>query len=138
MTSGPDAFPELLAAAKHGDPRALDGLFERCLPGLRAFVRLRAGAQVRAHESCSDLVQTVCREVLVDLAGFRADSEAAFRQWLCSIALHKIWNRQKHWSAEKRDVAREVAPGSESTVHEQTLLSAYATVTTPSRSALAR
>jgi RNA polymerase sigma factor (sigma-70 family) len=131
----PRAFPQLLALAKSGDRPALEEVFERCLPGLRAFVRLQMGPQVRAKESCSDLAQTVCREVLADLAGCRADGEAEFRQWLCSLALHKIWNRRRHWAAARRDAARDAeAPDAD----PDGLLATYSQVATPSRHAAAR
>ena len=39
-------------------------LLEEHLPRLRAFIRLRTNQAIRARESCSDLVQSVCREVL--------------------------------------------------------------------------
>ena len=73
-----------------GDRRAVQQLLERHLPSLRAYVRLRAGAVIPRHESGSDLVQSVCRDVLENLDRFRYPGEAAFRAWLYATALRKI------------------------------------------------
>ena len=75
-----DPTRELTAAAGRGDARAVEALIERYLPELRAFVRLRAGELIRAHESRSDVVQSACREVLQHIERFRFTGEGAFRQ----------------------------------------------------------
>jgi RNA polymerase sigma factor (sigma-70 family) len=109
----------------------LDRLLEEHLPRLRAFVRLRTNQAIRARESCSDLVQSVCREVLQEQARFEFQGEAAFRNWLYTAALRKIVSRDRHWHAQRRDVGREQSPASDSGVGRD-ILDAYATVTTPS------
>jgi len=63
-----DELESLVHSASRGDGIAIDELLHRYLPGLRAFVRLRASPAVRAKESASDIAQSVCREVLEDLA----------------------------------------------------------------------
>ncbi|NUP97415.1 MAG: sigma-70 family RNA polymerase sigma factor [Planctomycetaceae bacterium] len=93
--------------ASRGDVRAAEELLERHLPDLRRYVRRRVSPALLAHESTSDLVQSVCREVLQDLAHFRPQDEASFRAWLCQSALRKILDRQRFHAAEKRDRARE-------------------------------
>ena len=85
----------------------VDELLERHLPGLRAFVRLKAGALVRFRESESDIVQSTCREVLERLDEFRHGGEAGFRHWLYTTALRKILDKHEHYTAQKRDVRRE-------------------------------
>jgi RNA polymerase sigma-70 factor, ECF subfamily len=104
----PDAG-ELAQAAAGGDPEAVEKLLHMHLPALQAFVRLRAGGMLRAHESSSDLVQSVCREVLSNIADFRYPGEGAFKAWLYTTALRKISNRVEYYRAEKRDARREVA-----------------------------
>ena len=96
-----------LAEAAAGDAKAVERLLELHLPVLRAFIRLRAGHEVRKHESSSDLVQSVCREVLQNIERFKHPSPAAFKQWLYTTALRKISNRADYWRAEKREAARE-------------------------------
>src|SRR5436190_7053528 len=72
-----------------GDRAAVQQLLVRNLPNLEAYVRLHAGAALRARESVSDLVQSVCVEVLLDLSRFEFRGEPQFRHWLCQQALHK-------------------------------------------------
>ncbi|HEX5011680.1 MAG TPA: sigma-70 family RNA polymerase sigma factor [Planctomycetota bacterium] len=110
--SGEPASPAddaaLVVAAAGGDTAAVQQLLQRHLPGLRAYVRLRAGATLRKHESSSDLVQSVCRDVLENMGRFRYPGEAAFRAWLYATALRKIADRAEYWRAAKRDPGREV------------------------------
>jgi RNA polymerase sigma factor (sigma-70 family) len=109
----------------------LDHLLAEHLPRLRAFIRLRTNQAIRARESCSDLVQSVCRELLAERERFDFQGEAAFRAWLYTAALRKIVARDRHWHAGRRDVERELAPAGDGSADER-LLAAYATVSTPS------
>lgn len=102
-----DREQNLIARARAGDRGALDELLRRHLPGLRAFVRLKAGPAIRARESESDLVQSVCREVLQQIGRFRDEDEASFRTWLFTTAMRKVRNRAAFWRREKRDADRE-------------------------------
>ena len=134
LTVPMDSEEHLVSRASQGDAVAMDSLLARHLPGLRAFVRLRAGKLLRAKESCSDLVQSVCREALADLDGFDYRGEQAFKQWLYKRGLHKIINRAEYYRAEKRAAEREVPlqPGDQSDLDDG-LIDAYATFGTPSR-----
>ncbi len=100
---------ELLSRMKAGDREALGELLGRHLPGLRGYVRLHGGALLRAKEASTDIVQSVCREVLERLDEERLEyrGEAQFRAWLYEAALYKIKNRRKYWDAEQRDPGRE-------------------------------
>jgi RNA polymerase sigma factor (sigma-70 family) len=75
---------------------------------LRAFVHLRLGRALRAKEESQDLVQSVCREVLVELPRDGARAGSGFRAWLLRAAENKIRDRLKHWRRDKRDPAREI------------------------------
>jgi RNA polymerase sigma-70 factor (subfamily 1) len=97
-----------------GDRGAVEELLVRHLPGLRSYVRLKAGRLVRARENESDVVQSVCREVLQEAAAFRYGGEAGFRHWLYATAMRKILDKHKRHTAGRRDVRREAAPPSES------------------------
>lgn len=99
---------QLARAAAGGDAAAVEALLQRHLPGLRAFVRLRAGAAIRARESCSDLVQSTCREILTHLDRFQHPGPEAFKHWLYTTALRKIARRAEYLAAAKREAAREV------------------------------
>ena len=121
----------LVQAAAGGDAEAVRALVEDHLPRLRAFVRLRCGAALRARESASDLVQSACRDVLANLDGFQWEGEAAFRSWLYTAAARKVADRAEYWQAQRRDVARD-APD------EQALLEVYRRSATPSQVAMGR
>ncbi len=125
----------LVEAAARGDAKAVEQLIAGHLPGLRAYLRLRAGAMLRARESASDLVQSVCRDVLQNLGQFRYPGEAAFRAWLYATALRKVADRAEYWQAQKRDAARDVPlEGS-----DEALLAVYRTsFASPSAHAMGR
>ena len=131
----PHNSQDLVTRASTGDRPAIEALLAQHLSGLRAYVRLQAGPAVRARESCSDLVQSVCREVLGDLDGFEYRGEAAFKAWLYKAALHKVIDRNRHWHQPKRDVGREAIF---SDGGDAALAQAYRSVASPSRAAMAR
>jgi hypothetical protein len=92
-----------------GDAAALDALLRRHLPDLMVFVRAKSGPRLRAQESCSDLVQTVCREALQSVEHYEWRGEGSFRRWLFTLAMNKLRNRADYHAAERRDAARVVA-----------------------------
>ncbi|MEM7202129.1 MAG: sigma-70 family RNA polymerase sigma factor [Planctomycetota bacterium] len=121
------------SAAGAGDP-GVETLLERHLPSLRAFVRLRAGNAIRARESQSDLVQSVCRELLGGAERFSYRGDTEFRNWLYTAVLRKIVERDRYYRAQKRDIDREMAPrGGED--GDAALRQQYASVATPSAAA---
>lgn len=125
----------LVEAATRGDARAVEQLIAGHLPGLRAYLRLRAGAKLRARESSSDLVQSVCRDVLENLENFKYPGEAAFRAWLYATALRKVADRAEYWQAQKRDIARDVPLEG----NDEALLAVYRTsFASPSAHAMGR
>jgi RNA polymerase sigma-70 factor (ECF subfamily) len=91
------------------DPTALSVMLVRHLPWLQACVRLRVGPELRAYESCSDLVQSVCGELAAAQGGLTFADEAAFRGWLFTTALNKVRARARHLHRQRRDVRRLVA-----------------------------
>ncbi|MEM6671843.1 MAG: sigma-70 family RNA polymerase sigma factor [Planctomycetota bacterium] len=127
-------FDALTDAAAAGDRAAIDTLLERMLPDLRAFVRLRTGQFLRRHEAQSDIVQSICREVLTHADRFQHASEGAFRRWLFTTALRKLSNRRDHLLAERRDVGRREDEGTS----DIALMEAYARIATPSQHASVR
>lgn len=97
----------LAQAASEGDREALEELLCRSLPDLRSIVRQRAGALVRGRESDSDIVQSVCREILTHGDVFQHPSEQAFRKWLYATTVRKLGQRRDRMTAVRRDVLRE-------------------------------
>jgi RNA polymerase sigma-70 factor (ECF subfamily) len=135
-----DQLARWTEAAARGDRAALEALLVSHLPRLRAFVRLRAGQAARAHEDSSDLVQSVCREILLRADQFRFPSESAFRNWLYTLTLRKIGKRVRHHGAAKRDAglvrARPASDAAGAT--ELSIADCYASFTTPSADLEAR
>lgn len=111
----------------------LDALFDRHLPGLMAFVRVRAGEGLRRREATVDLVQSACYEVLRDLTPEDADSEGVFRHRLYLAAERKIIDRVRYHASQKRR-----APGEGEPRELELALRGYSGVFTPSREAAAR
>lgn len=131
----------LIDEVAKGNMQAVDALLDRHLPGLRAFIRLRMGPTIRARESCSDLAQSVCREVLQHMDRFQHPGENAFKHWLYATALRKISNRHEFYTAGKRDAYLEVRAESSSThttADEVRLADAYKSLISPSREVLAK
>ncbi len=122
-----DDFASLFRRAREGDRDALEGLLRRHLDELRAYVRLKCGPRLRVQESQSDIVQSVCREVLGDVAELEVDDEDAFRRWLFGVAYHKITHKAEYHGAQKRDTARKVPLDG--------VLEVYGGFVTPSRQA---
>lgn len=106
MTEVPD--DELLEAASNGDREALETLLCASLPELRRLVERRAGSLVRANMGDSDIVQSVCREILTHGDRFQHPSAQAFRRWLHATVLRKLSNRRAGLTAVRRDVTRDV------------------------------
>lgn len=81
----------------------LEEFLRRQLPRLAGFVRRRAGALLN-KESGSDLVQSVCREVLADFGAGKLElrGETPFQRWLYQAALLKLRDRRRYWAAEQR------------------------------------
>ena len=133
-----DDLPLLLERASHGDSSAVETLLAQHLPALRAFVRLKAGAMLLQKESCSDLAQSVCRDILVNADRFRFGGEPEFRKWLFTTAMRKIADRCEHWNAQKRAGAREVPLDASEGDEESDPLAGYRAIYTPSAQAIAR
>ena len=93
-----------------GEPRndelerlEFEQLLERHLPTLRAYVSRNLDAALADRESTSDLVQSVCREVLQSRGQYTFRGDAAFQRWLLQVALHKLMDRRRFWRARKRE-----------------------------------
>jgi RNA polymerase sigma-70 factor (ECF subfamily) len=93
------------------------------------------GPRLRARESSSDVVQSICRDLLTHRDRFRHAGAEAFRAWLFTTARRKLSNRVRDLEREKRDAARELGMElRESGLAE--LGGAYARISSPSGHAL--
>lgn len=135
MKQVPDDDPELIAAARTGDPAANDELLRRHLPALRAYLRARGDATFRAREDQSDVVQSACLAAFQNLHQFEWRGPGSFRAWLCALAENVVRNHRQYHRAQRRDPQREVVREDSS---EARLSEAYASIATPSRHAAAR
>lgn len=126
---------QLAERAAQGDQAAVERLLELHLPAVRAFVRSHMSQKLRAKESSSDIVQSVCRELLTHQDRFRHPSEGAFAAWLFTTARRKIQNRLRDFDRQKRDVDRE-RPDAD--VDLAVVGSAYARFSSPSASMMRR
>lgn len=126
-----------IAAARRGEPRAVDSLFARNLPPLVAFIRARAGKAIAARESAVDIAQSVFREVLEDVDRIELKGEGAFRNWLFMQATRKVLDRAKFHARDRRDAAKEIAIPEVGPAADA-LLECYASIATPSRHAAAK
>ena len=130
-------FAADIAAARRGEPRAVDSLFARNLPPLVAFIRARTGRAIAARESAVDIAQSVFREVLMDADHVEWKGEGAFRNWLFMQATRKVLDRAKFHGRDRRDVGREVAMP-EAGPAADALLACYASIASPSQHAVAK
>ncbi|MBK8979279.1 MAG: sigma-70 family RNA polymerase sigma factor [Planctomycetes bacterium] len=129
-----DRTRTLVEAASRGEPPAIDALLAQHLPRLRAYVRLRMGPGLRMREGSMDVVQSVCRELIEHLDGFRYEGEQEFLGWLFTTALNKLREKQRFHHREKRSPGREASLD----VADAEDLVALAHWLTPSRDAAGR
>ena len=87
-------------------------LLQEYLPRLRAFVRARLDPDLRRRESDSDVVQSVCRELLEHRAGFEFRGESQFRGWLFTTALNKVREKIRFHRQPRRGLQRETVADS--------------------------
>jgi RNA polymerase sigma-70 factor (ECF subfamily) len=132
----PPQEEDLVTRARSGDAAALDELLAAHLPALRAYLRLHMPAELRARESCSDLVNSVCREVLQAEDGFEYRGPEPFRGWLYAWARHKIQDRLRYWHADKRAAQREQAIGEDESLGQ--LAAVYQGLGSPSAAAVGK
>lgn len=115
------------------DPDAIDGAtLARHLAPLQAYVQRRMGPRLSARETCDDIVQSVCRELLSAQTRLHFPNDEALHGWLRSAAMHKILQKARHYRSQRRAAAREVADARASQ------LAGPGTPLTPSRDASAR
>lgn len=129
-----DRLRSLFARAAAGDGDAREQILIDELDRLRAFIRLRSGAHIRAKESSSDLLQSVCREALGDLVRTPFQSASAFRHGLYRAAERKIIDRARRLASERNGGNVQFVEHTD----EATLRTTYASILTPSVEASAR
>lgn len=98
----------LIERAGAGDREALDRLFARALPRLRALLAVKAGPALRQRLDLDDLVQEAYVEAVRQFEGYAWQGPDSFFRWLATVAIHRLQNVARMERAEKRDARREV------------------------------
>lgn len=81
------------------------------LPQLRAYARCNMPSDLLARESCSDITQSMCRELIERRPQFEWRGPEAFRAWLFRYCVGKIRDRAKYHRRECRALDREESMG---------------------------
>lgn len=133
-----DSTSACLQRALAGDLDARAELLQRHVARLRAFVRPRLGARLRARESSQDVVQSVLREAWTGFERLPAREtrldRSGFARWLLRAADNKLKSRGRFWSRQRRSAAREEPAADERRLGEL----AARDLATPSRALVAR
>jgi len=106
-------FQSALAAARNGDARALDSLFDRFYPQVKRMVHRSLTADLRDKRpwlvsafSTGDVVQEVFRHVVRDFDSFAGTSEAAFVSYLATLIKNRLVDAIRFHEAVRRDRRR--------------------------------
>ena len=103
-----DETAKLVAAAKQGDPDALNDLFEHYHAIMVEVARRRLGPRLRLKEDPVDLAQTTFREATRDFSRYEYRGPGSLLKWLIQILQNKIRDKAEFYSAGKRDSSLEV------------------------------
>ena len=99
---------EWIRLARAGSAEALGRLLETLRPYLLLVANEELPAWLRGKVGASDLVQETCLQAQGHFDRFRDDGEAELLAWLRRILLNNVATLQRRYSADKRQVAREV------------------------------
>jgi RNA polymerase sigma-70 factor (ECF subfamily) len=103
-----DRTRELLAAARDGDPKAVDGLMARHRDALRKLVDHRMDRAIARRVDASDVVQDVLLEASTRLAKYLDQPTLPFHLWLRQLARDRLIDmHRRHRKAQRRSVDRE-------------------------------
>jgi RNA polymerase sigma-70 factor (ECF subfamily) len=98
----------LVESAKGGDRDALNVLFERYGPILRAEAKKKMSQELRAAEDPEDIAEEAVLEAVVHFDGFAHKRERTFRSWILTIVRNKVLDLLKRVRSKKRDPKRVV------------------------------
>lgn len=103
-----DRTRELLAAAREGDPKAVNGLMDRHRDALRKLVDHRMDRAIARRVDASDVVQDVLLEASNRLAKYLDQPTLPFHLWLRQLARDRLIDmHRRHRKAQRRSVDRE-------------------------------
>lgn len=97
-----------LAAARNGQPDALDQLWSQCRDYLRLAATRELSSELRAKLSPSDIVQETLTAAQQSLGQFRGTTDEELHGWLRRILHNQVTQAHRRFLVvEKRDVRRE-------------------------------
>ncbi len=91
-----------LRSAQCGDRAALEELFTRYLPRVRAMVAARLGRTLRQFADEEDLVQETLRDALLGLDRIDQRSDGLFAHWLSRCVENNLRDAMRRGLAQKR------------------------------------
>lgn len=100
------AGPALVEEASRGDADALRRLLAHMLPEVKRIAERACGPRLRELESVSDVVSSVCREVLGDLSGLEYRGSEPFLAFVREVVRRKAADHAKAFLVGRRDVRR--------------------------------
>lgn len=100
---------ELVRRAQAGSGDALNALFTRYYPRVKQIVSIRLGRRMRSRMDSGDIMQDTFISAMRSFDRYEVRTEARFLNWLCTIAEHQIGDAVDHFTAQKRNIDREVA-----------------------------
>lgn len=99
---------QLLAAARNGDPTAVNQLLERHRAAIRQMIDLRMDQVIKRRVDASDVAQDVLMEANRRLAEFLRNPVMPFHLWLRQIAKDRLIDaHRRHRQAGRRSIDRE-------------------------------
>ena len=98
---------DLVDRAREGDAEALGALYRMYEKRLEIAVRRRMSLRMRGRMEPSDLIQSVWKDALKDVADFDYRGPDSFFRWMLSRIIHKIQDKGRYLAAGKRDLDRE-------------------------------
>ena len=93
---------DLVRRIHAGDGEAFGELYRQYRDRLLFSIRCRMGKGLRAHVQSEDVLQSVMREAIGDLARFEPRGAQALARYLHTCALNKLRGLARRWTAERR------------------------------------
>ncbi len=100
-------FEQLLQAARHKEPEALDRLLDSYRQYLSLLARNRTGQALRRKAGASDLVQQTMLKAVEKFEQFRGSSEPELAAWLRKILANNLAQQVRRFKTGARDLARD-------------------------------
>ncbi len=99
-----------LAAARRGEPAAVQALLLPFDPWLHLLARLQIDRRLQGKFDPADLVQQTLLEACRDFPQFRGQTEAELAAWLRQILAHVLAHElRRYHGTQQRDLLREVS-----------------------------